>query len=101
MIKKAFPPGVSKEALERRDFEVVYEGYCLDLVKRLAKELKFKYEFHLVGDGKYGNLNEETGEWNGMIRELRDRVKTVLPGPNVKDAAADFVLCRLYRMRHT
>ena len=52
-------------------FEEKYEGYCLDLVERLAKKLKFKYKFHLVGDGKYGGFDKKTGQWNGMIRELQ------------------------------
>ncbi len=30
------------------------------------------YDFQLVGDKKYGSF--VNGEWNGMIRELRDRV---------------------------
>ncbi len=32
-----------------------------------------RYEFQLVGDKKYGSF--KNGEWNGMIRELRDRVR--------------------------
>ena len=67
-----------KEALERMSFEEKYEGYVLDLVQRLAKKLKFKYKFHIVGDGKYGGIDEETGEWNGMIRELQDHVKLLI-----------------------
>ena len=38
--------------------------------------MKFKYKFQIVGDGKYGNVNAHTGEWNGMIRELQDQVIT-------------------------
>ena len=72
MIKKTLD--VSKEALERMSFEEKYEGYVIDLVQALARALKFKYKFHIVGDGKYGGYNEETGEWNGMIRELQDQV---------------------------
>ena len=73
MIKKSL--SVSKEALERMSFEEKYEGYVIDLVQALARALKFKYKFHIVGDGKYGGYNEETGEWNGMIRELQDQVR--------------------------
>jgi hypothetical protein len=39
-------------------------------------KLKFKYKFQIVADGKYGNIDTVTGEWNGMIRELQDQVKT-------------------------
>ena len=61
---------VPKEALERLSFEEKYEGYVIDFVKHLSEEVKFKYKFHLVGDGKYGSFNPTTGEWNGMIGEL-------------------------------
>jgi hypothetical protein len=39
--------------------------------------VKFKYKFQIVGDGKHGNINPVTGEWNGMIRELQDQVKVI------------------------
>ena len=51
-------------------FEEKYEGYVIDFLKELSQEVKFKYKFHLVGDGKYGSF--VNGEWNGMIRELID-----------------------------
>ncbi|CAB4058878.1 GRIN [Lepeophtheirus salmonis] len=38
---------VPKEALERMSFEEKYEGYVLDLLEYLSKEVKFKYKFHM------------------------------------------------------
>ncbi len=72
-IKK--PREISEEGWERKPFLEKFEGYCIDLVYELSKlkNLKFKYEFHLVGDQKYGSFVD--GEWNGMIKELRDRVR--------------------------
>ncbi|XP_022249395.1 glutamate receptor ionotropic, kainate 2-like [Limulus polyphemus] len=46
-----------------------FEGYCVDLIKEIAKELGFKYKFREVGDNTYGKKNT-WGEWNGMIQEL-------------------------------
>ncbi|KAM4567435.1 glutamate receptor ionotropic, kainate 3 isoform 1-T1 [Fundulus diaphanus] len=46
-----------------------FEGFCIDLLKELAKILGFTYEIRLVPDGKYGSLDDK-GQWNGMIREL-------------------------------
>ncbi len=66
---------VPKEALERMSFEEKYEGYVVDFIKHLSEEVKFKYKFQMVADGKYGSLNPNTGEWNGMLRELIDQVK--------------------------
>lgn len=48
-----------------------YEGYCIDLLKRLSKKLQFNYIISEVADGQYGKLNN--GSWNGMVRELLDR----------------------------
>ncbi|KAL3210158.1 hypothetical protein MRX96_052251, partial [Rhipicephalus microplus] len=49
-----------------------FYGYCIDLIKLLAKEIGFKYEFYLTPDGAYGKP-QANNEWNGMIRELLDR----------------------------
>lgn len=46
-----------------------FEGYCVDLLQELSKNLGFSYEIRLVGDGKYGMRND-TGAWNGMIGEV-------------------------------
>lgn len=51
-----------------------FEGYCIDLMKELANILGFTYEVRLVEDGKYGAQDENTGQWNGMVRELMDHV---------------------------
>ena len=71
-MEKAITSTLSDEAKERMHFEELYEGYCIELINMLSDQLKFKYKFHLVGDRKYGSF--KNGEWNGMIRELRDQV---------------------------
>ena len=87
---------VPKEALERLSFEEKYEGYVIDFMKALSEEVKFKYKFHLVGDGKYGSLNTNTGEWNGMIRELLDHKADVavvdLSMTSQRQSAVDFTM---------
>jgi len=35
--------------------------------------MNFRYEIYKVSDNKYGNENEN-GTWDGMIRELMDKV---------------------------
>ena len=32
-----------------------FEGYCVDLTKRIAEVLNFSYEFRLVKDNKFGS----------------------------------------------
>lgn len=51
-----------------------FEGYCIDLLRELANILGFTYEIRLVEDGKYGAQDENTGQWNGMVKELIDHV---------------------------
>uniref|UniRef100_A0A0A9XVL7 Glutamate receptor 1 n=3 Tax=Lygus hesperus TaxID=30085 RepID=A0A0A9XVL7_LYGHE len=50
-----------------------YEGYSMELIDEIAKDLNFKYKFYLAPDGAYGSYNKKTKQWNGLIRELRER----------------------------
>jgi len=51
-----------------------YEGFCIDLLKKIAHMVGFTYRIELVPDGKYGVYDYETGEWNGIVRQLMDKV---------------------------
>lgn len=53
----------------------MFEGFCIDALRLIAKIVGFEYNIKLVADGKYGLLNPDTGEWNGIVRELIDKVK--------------------------
>ncbi len=46
-----------------------YEGYCADLIKKIADIINIEYMLVPVKDGKYGAKNEN-GTWNGMVGEL-------------------------------
>lgn len=52
----------------------VYEGFCIDLLRLVARHVGFEYRLALVPDGKYGVLDPKTGEWNGIVRQLIDKV---------------------------
>lgn len=52
-----------------------FEGFGIDIIQELSLMLGFKYQFQLQEDGVYGNLNNVTREWNGMIRNIRDGVR--------------------------
>ena len=54
--------------------ETLLEGFCIDLLKAIAEMVGFEYRLTLVPDGKYGVYNYQTGEWNGMVKQLIDRV---------------------------
>ena len=47
----------------------LYEGYCVDLAKLVAKIVGYEYSIRPVLDGKYGS-QELNGSWNGIIGEL-------------------------------
>ncbi|XP_064613530.1 glutamate receptor ionotropic, kainate 2-like isoform X2 [Liolophura sinensis] len=49
-----------------------YEGFCIDLLNEIAKIVDFKYEIYLVPDRMYGAIDDATGEWNGLVKELVD-----------------------------
>ncbi|XP_076373999.1 glutamate receptor ionotropic, kainate 2-like isoform X2 [Tachypleus tridentatus] len=63
------PYTMLKESAELLGGNDRYEGYCVDIIHELSKQLGFSYRFKLVNDNAYGIKNEE-GEWNGMIGEL-------------------------------
>lgn len=50
-----------------------YEGYVMDLLDALAKELNFTYQLDLIPDGKYGFYDKEKKEWNGVVRHIMDK----------------------------
>nr|XP_025855255.1 glutamate receptor ionotropic, NMDA 2C [Vulpes vulpes] len=44
------------------------KGFCIDILKKLAKVVKFSYDLYLVTNGKHGK--RVRGVWNGMIGEV-------------------------------
>ncbi|XP_049883577.1 glutamate receptor ionotropic, kainate 2 [Pectinophora gossypiella] len=50
-----------------------FEGFCIDLLARVAARAGFHYRLRLVPDNMYGARDPATGHWNGIVRELVDR----------------------------
>jgi len=51
-----------------------FEGYAVDLIRKLSELMEFDFEFMIVnGNGKY---NPETKQWDGIIRKLIDHVRS-------------------------
>nr|XP_023692694.1 glutamate receptor ionotropic, NMDA 2C-like [Paramormyrops kingsleyae] len=44
------------------------KGFCIDILKKLSRNIKFSYDLYLVTNGKHGKLVR--GTWNGMIGEV-------------------------------
>lgn len=51
-------------------FQFVYEGFCIDLISRLAFSLRFQYQINIVKDGRYGEKLSEHNDWDGMVGEI-------------------------------
>ncbi|XP_012287489.1 ionotropic receptor 25a [Orussus abietinus] len=49
-----------------------WSGYCIDLLEEIRAILKFEYEIREVEDKSFGIMDEE-GNWDGMIRELKEK----------------------------
>ncbi|XP_063242515.1 glutamate receptor ionotropic, kainate 2 [Bacillus rossius redtenbacheri] len=62
-----------KDSSEKLSGNAQYEGYAVDLIHEISKSLGFNYTIKLVPDNKYGSLNRETKEWDGMMKELLDQ----------------------------
>ena len=56
---------------------ILYEGFCIDLFKELAKMLRFTFKIYPSPDGQYGSITEN-GTWNGMMGELVNKVSSTL-----------------------
>lgn len=42
----------------------------MQLLYLFISDVKFEYDLYIVKDGKYGGIDAETGEWNGMIGDI-------------------------------
>ncbi|GLV43975.1 Kainate-type ionotropic glutamate receptor subunit 1D [Carabus blaptoides fortunei] len=94
LIALTDPYGMLKEASDKLIGNDRFEGYGIDLIHELSLMLRFNYTFKVQEDGNYGTKNLTTGEWNGMIRELRDNradlAITDLTITSEREEAADF-----------
>ncbi|XP_020292525.1 glutamate receptor ionotropic, kainate 2-like isoform X4 [Pseudomyrmex gracilis] len=69
-----------------------YEGFCIDLLKEIARMVGFAYRIELVPDGKYGVYDYETGEWNGIVRQLMDKKADLAVGSMTINYARESVI---------
>uniref|UniRef100_A0A5K3F9E2 Glutamate receptor n=1 Tax=Mesocestoides corti TaxID=53468 RepID=A0A5K3F9E2_MESCO len=56
-----------------------YEGFCVDLVKKLSEMIKFKYRMKAVSDGQFGSF--VNGSWDGMVGELLRKEADIVVAP--------------------
>ncbi|XP_076467660.1 glutamate receptor 2-like [Babylonia areolata] len=70
-----------------------YEGYCADLIAKIAHNVQFQYVLKEVKDQSYGSMQRD-GSWNGMIGELigkeADIAVAALSITEVRERIVDF-----------
>ncbi|XP_042867558.1 glutamate receptor ionotropic, kainate 2-like [Penaeus japonicus] len=69
-----------------------YVGFCVDLLRHVSAMAGFDYEIVLSGDGVYGLIDTETGEWNGLVRGLIDRKADLAVGSMTINYARESVI---------
>uniref|UniRef100_A0A1B6D2C1 Glutamate receptor ionotropic, kainate 2 n=1 Tax=Clastoptera arizonana TaxID=38151 RepID=A0A1B6D2C1_9HEMI len=69
-----------------------YEGFCIDILRAISSMVGFSYRIELVPDGKYGVYDHETGEWNGIVRQLMDRKADLAVGSMTINYARESVI---------
>lgn len=62
-----------KEGHNKLEGNGKYEGYVVDLIALIAKEINITYEFRLRSDGN-GKRDKKTNKWNGIIGEVQEMV---------------------------
>ncbi|CAK1541962.1 unnamed protein product [Leptosia nina] len=72
LIAENKPYVMRQQSADRLSGNERYEGFCIELIERLAQQLQFNYTFVEQPDGNYGTRNKTTGEWNGMMKRLME-----------------------------
>ncbi|XP_071100434.1 glutamate receptor 2-like [Haliotis cracherodii] len=57
-----------------------YEGFTIDLLRKLKEELKFKYKIYVSPKNAYGVKNMDDGKWDGMVGEIISKNATLAMG---------------------
>lgn len=87
VVTTKHPPYTIATPVEGKDGEYTYTGFIPDLMFELSRRIRFQYEFYL--NDRYGRLDKQTGEWDGMIGEvlLRDKNPNATVGADIAAAA--------------
>ncbi|KAK8395880.1 hypothetical protein O3P69_005773 [Scylla paramamosain] len=66
------PYTMLKKSSEQLTGNERFEGFCIDIIKEIARQHGFNYTITLSPDGAYGSKHAVTGDWNGIVGELID-----------------------------
>ena len=65
-IKKRDP--VTQQYIKNEDGSYVWEGYCIELIEKLANMMDFDYDLVIPEDKMFGQ--KINGVWNGLVGDL-------------------------------
>ena len=68
------PPFIFYDPAKRNLGNEAFQGFCKDIIEKLAKDLNFTYDMYIVTPGSYSD-KMSNGTSNGMIRDLIRKVK--------------------------
>ena len=51
-----------------------FEGLCIDILEEMRKELGFNYTIYRAPDSKFGVRDKGSRKWNGVVKQLIDKV---------------------------
>jgi len=74
MMKKELSENEAVSVGDKDDSEL-FQGFCVDMLHEIASIVDFRYVIRTVPDKKYGAPDKHQ-EWNGMVRQLIDKVNT-------------------------
>uniref|UniRef100_A0A0N4X9C2 Glutamate receptor n=1 Tax=Haemonchus placei TaxID=6290 RepID=A0A0N4X9C2_HAEPC len=88
MVRRSNPGEIPHKGNDR------FEGYCIDLLKLLAKNISgFEYEIFLSDGNKYG-ARQADGSWDGMLGYLLNETADIAVAPltitQERERAVDF-----------
>ncbi|KAL1139702.1 hypothetical protein AAG570_006680 [Ranatra chinensis] len=69
-----------------------FYGFCVEVLQLISEMAGFQYTIRLVPDGKYGVYDPETGEWNGIVRQLMDKKADLAVGSMTINYARESVI---------
>ncbi|XP_043249876.1 ionotropic receptor 25a [Colletes gigas] len=72
----------------------LWDGYCIDFIKKLAEDMQFDYDLIVPEDRQFGK-KLDNGQWNGLIGDLAkgetDIVVAALTMTSEREEVIDFV----------
>ncbi|XP_066262906.1 glutamate receptor ionotropic, kainate 2-like [Euwallacea similis] len=90
------PYAMLKETTDQLVGNDRFEGFCIDVIQELSIHLGFNYTFVVQEDGKNGNLNRSSMQWDGVIRQIIDGKAelaiTDLTITSEREGAVDFTM---------